>query len=188
MIRRALFTSAALVAFALAAPLAVQAQSIFISAGAAIPSGDDLSDVNTGWAVAGGVIFNVGENGIWAGVDGTYGRHSIDDTDPGEDDSVNPYSIMGVVGYSIPTDGNVDPYVYGGAGLQGVKVGSESESGFGFQGGAGVVFGSPDSSVRPYVEGRYQSASIDFESDGESFDVDVRIFAFLVGASIAAGN
>lgn len=185
MFRRVFFTSLAVVSLALTAPFAAQAQSIFISGGLASPSGDDMDGVDTGWMVAGGLIFDVGSSGVWAGVDGAYGRNTTDL----DGETVKPFSVMGVLGYSFPTEGSVSPYVWGGAGLQGIKFsdelgGSESESGFGWQAGAGISFGGADSNVRPYVEGRYHSASIDIDG----FDVDVRFFGALFGVSIGIGD
>lgn len=188
MIRRVLFTSVIALSFALVAPLTAQAQSIFVSAGAGIPTGDDSEDISTGWMAAGGVIFDVGTAGVWAGVDGMYGRNSADDIV--SDASIKPYSIMGILGYSIATDGTLDPYIFGGAGLMGVKYSepgfSDSASGFGWQAGAGVSFGSADAKARPYVEGRYQSASVDFEGDTSS--TTVSFIGALVGVTIGVGN
>jgi hypothetical protein len=180
MIRRMLLASATLFAFVLVVPAAAQAQGLYFSAGAAFPSGDDLEDVDTGWLAAGGVTFDLGEGGVWAGIDGSYGSHGITDID----ENVNTYSFMGIVGYSFDTEGNLDPYVWGGAGIQGIKDDVDNESGFGWQAGAGTSFGSPDSSIRPFVEGRYHSASIDIDG----FDVDVKFFVAEVGASVSLGN
>ncbi len=185
MFRRVFLASLAVVSFALTAPLTTQAQSLFFSAGLASPSGDDLSDVSSGWMAAGGVTFDVGTSGVWAGVDGAYGRNSTDV----DGEAVKPFSLMGVLGYSFPTEGSVNPYVWGGAGLQGVKFSddggsSESESGFGWQAGAGLGFGSSDSNVRPYIEGRYHSASLDIDG----FDVDLAFFGVLFGVSIGVGD
>ncbi len=181
MIRRALITSAATLFLALAVPFTVQAQSFFFSGGAAFANGDFGDVVDTGWLVTGGVAFDVGESGLWAGVEGSYGRHSTDI----DGFNAKPYGVMGFLGYSVPTDGNVDPYVFGGAGLQGVSVSfpgldSESDSAFGYQFGGGLVFGSDTNSVRPYVEGRYQGSSDD--------NVDLFFFGVLVGLTISAGN
>ena len=81
MIRRLLLASATLVAFVLAVPVTAQAQSLYVSVGAAFPSGDDLDEIDTGWLLAGGLTFDVGGSGVWAGVDGSYGSHGIADTD-----------------------------------------------------------------------------------------------------------
>ncbi len=181
MFRRVLLASVAAVLFALSAPLTAQAQSFYISAGAAFPNGDFGEVVDTGWVLAGGVIVDVGESGLWAGIDGSYGRHStaIDDF------NAKPYGLMGVLGYSFPTAGNVDPYIFGGGGLQGVSVSfpgfdSESDSAFGYQLGGGLVFGNANNSMRPYVEARFQGSSAD--------EVDLTFFGVLVGLTFSAGN
>ena len=181
MIRRALIASAAALFLALAVPFTAQAQSFFISGGAAFPNGDFGDVVDTGWLVAGGVLFDVGESGVWAGVEGSYGRHSTDI----DGFNAKPYGVIGFLGYSFPTDGNVDPYIFGGAGLQGVSVSfpslpSESDSAFGYEFGGGLVFGNPTNSVRPYVEGRYQGSNADA--------VDLTFIGALVGLTISAGN
>lgn len=188
MIRRMLLASAGVLALALAAPL--QAQSVYVSAGLSSPSGDDLEDVNTGWLIAGGAIFNVGEGGLWAGLDGAFGQNNIDEA-VATDENVKPWSIMGVLGFSPETAGTVDPYVYAGAGIMGASVSDsdiEIDSGFGWQAGAGVAFGGADSNVRPYVEARYHSASLDSTDGIDTAEVDLRLFAFLVGAAIDVGN
>jgi len=190
MIRRVLFTSAIALSFALVAPLTAQAQSIFLSAGASIATGDESEDISTGWMAAGGVIFDVGTSGVWAGVDGMYGQNSTDFISLDGDVSVKPYSIMGVLGYSIATEGTLDPYIFGGAGIMGIKISDDSdsisESGFGWQAGAGVSFGNADAKARPYVEGRYQSASIEFEGDSSS--TTVSFIGVLLGVAIGVGN
>ncbi len=187
MIRRVLSASAFVVALALAAPLS--AQTLYISVGGAFPTGDDLDGINTGLMAAGGVTFDVGANGLWAGVEGAYGRHGTDFTGDG-DVTAKTYSVQGILGYSFDTQGSVDPYIWGGAGLAGGKISDDTESfsgsGFGWQGGAGISFGGEDANVRPYVEGRYHSASVEF--DGDTSDTTLSFFAALVGVTIGVGN
>lgn len=188
MFRRVFLASLAVLSFAITAPFAAQAQNLFISAGIAVPSGDDLEDFNSGWMVAGGVTFDVGSSGMWAGVEGATGRNSVDEA-LAADENIKPYSIMAILGYSFPTEGSVSPYIWGGAGIAGASVSDsdvEVDSGFGWQAGAGVSFGS--GSTRPYVEGRYHSASLDATSEGFTESVDLRMFAVLAGVSIGLGN
>jgi len=189
MFRRVFLASLAVLSFAITAPFTAQAQTVFISAGAAIPSGDDSDDINTGWIAAGGLTFDVGEGGLWVGVDGAYGRNSITEDGVDIDENVKPYSLMGILGYSFPTEGSVSPYVWGGAGLAGASV-SEStidvSSGFGWQAGAGISLGSGN--ARPYVEGRYHSASLEVDSGTGPSDFDLRFFAVLVGVAFGVGN
>jgi len=187
MIRRVVSTSVAVLFLALAAPFTLQAQNIFIMGGATIPTGDDSDAISTGWMAAGGVSFDIGEEGLFAGVEGTYGRNSADDSGFLTDQSVKPYSVMGFLGYSFPTEGNVDPYIFGGAGIFGAKWSGkmggvdvdDSHSEFGYQFGVGVSFGSETSSTRPFVEGRYQAAG------GE---IDGGFIGAFVGLSFGVGN
>lgn len=188
MIRRMLLASAGVLALTLAAPL--QAQSVYLSAGLSSPSGDDMEDVNTGWMIAGGALFSVGESGLWAGLDGSFGQNNIDEA-VATDESIKPWSIMGVLGFSPETAGNVDPFFWAGAGIMGASVSDsdiEIDSGFGWQAGAGVAFGAAESNVRPYVEVRYHSASLDSTDGIDTAEVDLRLFGFLVGATIDVGN
>ena len=98
---------------------------------------------------------------------------------------------MGFLGYSVPTDGSVDPYLFAGAGVIGNKLSGtatidgtpetvdESDSEFGFQAGAGLTFGNESSKVRPYVEGRWLRAG---------GDIDASIVSGQVGVAIGLGN
>lgn len=186
MIRRMLVASAAVFAFALAAPINTQAQSIFVLAGVSAPTGGFADYAKTGWLAAAGVTFPVGEDGLWAGVEGMYGINNHDVDAPAEffvedGDKTNLLGAMAILGYDIATEGNVNPYVWGGAGIQVHRFvpetgDSESESEFGYQFGAGVGFGSDDSSARPFVEVRYQGAK------------ESKIIAGEVGVSFSVGN
>ena len=98
-------------------------------------------------------------------------------------DKTNLISAMAVVGYSVQTEGSVNPYVWGGAGLQVHQFRSEmspsfndSSSKFGYQFGAGLSFGADDANAQPFVEGRFQGSS------------DSKILAGSVGVSIGIGN
>lgn len=188
MIRRMLAASTAMLFAFVAIPQVVQAQSIYVLAGASIPSGDYGDDFSTGWLAAAGVTFPIGDAGLWAGAEGLYGRNSLD-TESSVDVSGKPYSIMAIVGYDIPTEGKINPYVWGGAGLMGLKLSgggeSISESGFGWQFGAGLALAT-EGKVSPFVEGRYQSASLTFEGDSSSSSVG--IIGIEAGVSIGLGG
>ena len=186
MIRRAIVTSTAVLFLAFAFPLTASAQSIYVLAGASLPTGDygdeDTFDAETGWLAAAGVTIPVGEAGLWVGAEGMYGRNGIADID----ESFKLFSVMGIVGYDIPTESTVSPYVWGGAGLMSVSTtfeDSESESGFGWQLGAGVGF-ETGGNINPFVEARYQSGSIDL--DEESFTVS--LIGLEAGVSIGLGD
>lgn len=185
MIRRMILASVAVLSFALAAPLTAHAQSIFLLAGVSSPTGDFGDYAKTGWLGAVGVTFPVGDAGLWAGVEGSYGQNKHDEDVAGVDagDKTTLIGAMAILGYDIQTEGNVNPYVWGGGGLQSHKFTSplfpafdETSSKFGYQFGAGVSIGSDDSNAHPFIEGRYQGSS------------DSKIIAGEVGVSIGVGN
>ncbi len=185
MIRRMLFASATVFAFALVVPFTAQAQSVFVLGGISSPSGDFGDYAKTGWLGAVGVTFPVGDAGLWAGVEGSYGQNKHDEDVVGVDagDKTTLFGVMAILGYDIQTEGNVNPYIWGGAGLQSHKFTSplfpafdETSSKFGYQFGAGIGFGSEESSVHPFVEGRFQGSE------------DSKIIAGEVGLSFDVGN
>lgn len=173
MIRRVLTTSVAALVLAVATPAAMQAQSIFLLAGPSIPIGD-LGDVaSTGWLVGGGFTFDLGENGLWAGAEGTYGRHSLESE---LDGNVSLLGIMAILGYTIPTESSIHPYVWGGAGILRGDISLDDfpdeggdDTDFGFQAGVGTTFGHGQ--VRPLVEARLETAG----SDKQFFAIDAGV-------------
>lgn len=168
MFRRALLASVAAVLFALSAPLTAQAQSIYVLAGPTFPTGDFADFANTGWFAAGGVTFPVGENGLWVGFEGSYGINNHDVDAPAEffvqdGDKTNLLGAMALLGYNIQTEGSVNPFIWGGAGLLAHRfvpeVGdNETDTNFGYQFGAGLSFGGDDSNVHPFVEARLEGS------------------------------
>ncbi len=180
MIRRALVSSVAALFLALALPLTANAQSVYVLAGLSAPTGDYGDIADTGWLGAGGVTFPVGEAGLWAGAEALYGNNSF--SSETVDESFKLFSAMGILGYDIPTESSVSPYLFAGAGVMSLSNG-DSESGFGWQAGGGVAF-SGESNVTPFVEGRYQSASI---GEGEA-DITVSFFGVEAGVSIGVGS
>lgn len=180
MIRRVLTTSVAALFLAAATPALADAQvSLYVAAGPSIPIGD-LGDVaGTGWVLAGGLTFPLGENGLWTGVEGTYGRNGLDNSTV--DGHVRLIGLMALLGYTIPTESSVHPYVWGGAGILSGSVevdgfdGGESDSDFGFQAGVGTTFGH--GTVRPLIEARLETAG----SEKQFFAIDA-------GATFALGN
>lgn len=183
MMRRVLTTSVAALFLAIAAPSIAHAQaSVFLMAGPTIPIGDFGDFAKTGWMGYAGVTFPLGENGLWAGVEGSYGQnsHDADVTFVDDGDKTNLIGAMGLLGYSIPTESSVQPYVWGGAGLlvhrfSPATGSSVSDSNFGFQAGAGVAIG--EGSVKPLIEARIESAG----SETQFIGVEV-------GALIDVGN
>ena len=168
MIRRVLFSSIAALFVALALPLTANAQSIFLLAGPTIPVGDFGDFAELGFFGEAGFTVPVGENGLWTGVSGSHGQIQHDDElgtgFEGFEGRTDVIAAMALLGYDIPTEGSVSPYVWGGAGLLVHRfvpdVGdSESDSNFGYQFGAGLGFGGDDGGVNPFVEARFEGAS-----------------------------
>ncbi len=176
--RRAPVAYLAVLLLALAVPLSAHAQSIFVTGGAAFPLGDYGDFADTGWMVAGGLSFDIGDQGLFAGVEGLYSRSGTEV----DDISTKPWSAMGFLGYSIPTQSTVSPYLFAGAGIQGVTVSdegadSETDSAFGYQFGAGVSFAT-QSNISPLIEVRYQGSgdeSVDLNFIGLGAGVSIRL-------------
>ncbi|MFW6085183.1 MAG: outer membrane protein [Gemmatimonadota bacterium] len=184
MIRRALVSSVAALFLVFALPLTANAQSVYVLAGLSAPTGDYGDIADTGWLGAGGVTFPVGEAGVWAGAEALFGNNSF--SSETVDESYKVFSAMGIVGYDIPTQSSVSPYLFGGLGIMSLSNG-DSESGFGWQGGAGVAFAG-ESNVTPFVEGRFQSASIDIGDGVSDTDITVSFFGIEAGVSIGVGS
>ncbi|MGD8494920.1 MAG: outer membrane beta-barrel protein [Gemmatimonadales bacterium] len=188
MIRRMLAVSTAVLFVFTALPRSADAQSVYVLAGASVPTSDYGDAFKTGWLAAAGVTFPIGEAGLWAGAEGLYGQNSFDSTES-TDLKGKPYSIMAILGYDIPTEGKINPYVWGGAGLMGLRQTSggesTSDSGFGWQFGAGLALATAGR-VSPFVEGRYQSASITPGDSSES--ATVGLFGIEAGISIGLGS
>ena len=98
------------------------------------------------------------------------------------DGKTNPYGIMGVVLYEFGMEGSVDPYLFGEAGWLAHKFSgdifgesvSETDSGFGWQLGAGIGF-PVSQSISIYGEGRYTAGTGDVS--------DTKFFSALAGLS-----
>lgn len=178
MIRRAIAASTAVLFMAFALPQTASAQSVYVLAGLSAPTGDYGDIADTGWLGAGGVTFPVGEAGLWAGAEALYGQNGFANSD----ENAKLFSAMGILGYDIQTQSSVSPYVFGGLGLMSLSNG-DSESGFGWQLGGGVGF-ETGGNVNPFVEARYQSASI----GDEPTDLTVSIFGIEAGVSIGLGD
>jgi opacity protein-like surface antigen len=179
-------------ALALAAPASVSAQSLYISGGAGFPTGDfgDLTD--TGWQIAGGIMFaDIGTPGLSLGVDGSYGQNSIKDFSiigVDVEGNIKTYGIMGIALYSFANESGIEPYLFGGAGWLGAdgyvsatdgsttESDSDSESAFGYQLGAGIGYGLSEN-ISIYGEGRYTGGTGDLS--------DIKWISVLAGLSFA---
>ena len=163
--RSVLFLAAfAFMAFAIPA----QAQTtLYIAGGATFPTGD-FGDSSVGWMGAGGVIFGLGDGGFGVGGEVFYGQNSYSDLDGAK---TTPYGVMAIADYTFGTEGNLRPYVFGGAGLMVHRFSyegfSDSESAFGYQAGAGLSF-----PIGLFVEGRFMGSA----SMGEGEDSGTTTF------------
>ncbi|HKK92492.1 MAG TPA: outer membrane beta-barrel protein [Longimicrobiales bacterium] len=178
---------ALLAAFALflaAAPASAQF-AVYGGGGAAIPTGDDLEDVESGLQLLGGFTYDLSEKLSLYG-EGQWGTHDIEDSDI----SVSPSALMAglLLGLAGDEDAALSPYLFGGLGLQTLSVdddGSDpSDSAFGYQVGAGVGFDL--GSLPTFLEGRYQAAS--FDADSEVGELDFSIFSIILGFSFDLGG
>ena len=156
--RSVLFLAAfAFLAFAIPA----QAQTtLYIAGGASFPTGDFGDYANTGWMAAGGAIFGLGDSGFGVGGEVFYGQNNHkDEVSLFENTKTTPYGIMAIADYTFGSGGGLRPYLFGGLGLMvhkfsGDGFDSESESGFGYQFGAGLSF-----PIGLFVEGRFMGSS-----------------------------
>jgi opacity protein-like surface antigen len=149
----------ALVVACAAVPPDAKAQTkLYAGGGASFPTGEFAEYSDTGWQVAGGVLFPLSDSGLALGVEAFYGSNGRkSDTTGITFDS--PFGLVAILRYGLATSGSVEPYVSGGAGLHymGTSGGDGTvEMEFGYQFGAGVGF---DLAARTavFVEGRYIS-------------------------------
>jgi opacity protein-like surface antigen len=177
--------------FLTAVPVAAQV-SVYGGGGPAFPTGEDLEDVDGGVQLLGGLVFDLNER-ISLYAEGQWGTHDVD-LESATDGSVKPSAVMAglLLGLSGNEDAAVSPYVFGGLGLQSIKLegteGSVSLSiddrTFGWQAGAGVGFDLLG--LGSFLEGRYQSAS--FDEDSEFEELDFAIFSIIFGFSFDLGG
>jgi len=164
MVRRMLVGIAAVVALFVAQQASAQVV-VYVGGGATFPMGDFGDYANTGWQAVGGVLVPVGPEGLSVGAEAFYGQnnHKEEVTTVLEGAKTSPYGAMGVVIYNFQTSGKLTPYVFGGLGVlvhrfSAENIDSESETQFGYEGGAGIDFSlSPKLGI--WVEGRYMGSS-----------------------------
>lgn len=176
----------ALLGMALTAMPSAAQINVYGGGGPAFPVSDDIKDdVDAGVNLFGGVTFDATSRfSLYA--EGSWGRHSLSDVDA----NVTPTSLMagGIFGFTDNEDAAVSPYIFGGLGVQTVKVGNDvadiSDSTFGYQFGAGLGFGL--GGLDAFAEGRYQAASYGEDSDFGDFSFAVVTAA--IGLSIALGG
>lgn len=149
--------------------------SVGLGGGGAVPVGDFANDVKTGWNVNGHLQYQPVAEGPWAvRAEVMYMRSDLTDeaisAGGGTTDQTWTNSVL-YAGVAAPfflagRAGSVRPYVIGGLGLysQTIKLddtggisSSVTETGFGFNGGAGIRFGG---SMGLFVEARFHQFSI----------------------------
>ena len=119
--------------------------------------------------------FDVGTEGLSAGVEGFYGENKHET----EGDKTNPYGAMGFLLYRAGNPESVGPYFYGGAGILVHKFSSDtteggSDTNFGYEFGAGLDFPFSEN-VGAWVEGRYMGSS------------DTTLFGIMAGLGFGVG-
>lgn len=152
------------------------AQSIYFGVGPTFPVSDYGDVAKTGFMIAGGATYEVAPQLSIYG-EGFWGQNG-GDTDVVNID-YNPSGLMGglLYGFSGDDEAPVAPYVFGGAGLLTLANG-DAQSGFGFQGGAGLGFGL--GGFDAFAEGRFTSGSIN--------DATVAFAALVLGLSLNFGS
>ena len=181
MSKRSYLAAAVALVFAVAAPAAVQAQSVYVGGGGLFGVGDfgDLTD--PGFMGIAGLSFDLGESGASVGVEGSYGQaNGADIGDVEALPDVNVYSAMGYILYGFGDGEAIAPYVFGGAGLLGTDIdttdtSADGETEFGWQGGVGLDIPVGDR-VGIFVEGRYMGSS------------DIDMLGLLAGLGIGLGG
>ena len=163
----------------------VAAQFVFVGAGPTFPMNDYGDYAKTGFLVTAGGGIPLGDAGLNVLVEGAWGQNSHDT----DGDKTNPLSIMGGLEYDFNagSDG-LNPYAYALAGLlwhrySSDTFGDDSESAFGYTGGAGVGF--PLGGVNGWVEGKITNASFDSSAGGSS---NTMFFGIIAGISISLGD
>lgn len=148
--------------------------TVGVGGGGTVPLGDFANDVKTGWNALGFFQYQPVADGPWAvRAEAQYNRASYTDDfllDVGatpDDDLRNSVLYVGASAlYHLGASGGVRPYLIGGLGLyeltasltdgSGIST-SDSESGFGFNGGVGLRIGGP---MALFVEARFHQFSI----------------------------
>jgi opacity protein-like surface antigen len=158
--------------------------TVGIAVGASVPVSDFADDVKAG-AHAMALLQYEPAQGIW-GVRGEFSYHRSDYTDEflldvgalPDDELHNAVSHLGATALLVGArrDGAMTPYLLGGLGAYRLTVSrtsgssslSESENGFGFNGGAGVRFGR---NAGFFIEARYHQFSITPEAGPGELEV-----------------
>ena len=140
---------------------AVAQTTPYAGGGASFPTGEFGEYADTGWQVAGGVLFPISDTGLAVGGEAF---HSSNERKP--DATGITYNLalglVAVLRYGFATFGSVTPYVSGGAGLHYLSTRGGDGSvdiPFGYQLGAGLSFRLA-ANTAVFVEGRYTADSM----------------------------
>lgn len=131
-----------------------------VRGGAAVPTGDLVDGLKTGFIVGGGLTLRAPLLPVALRVDGDY-------TDMGADGAEGGVSIWSLNGNAQVSPTLLPVYVIGGAGFYGLDNGETSSTKFGLNGGVGVRL--PLLVVNPFVEARYHHVFADAETFGGSW-------------------
>ena len=143
-----------------AVPPSAEAQTTpYAGGGASFPTGEFGEYAETGWQVAGGVLFPISDTGLAVGGEVF---HSSNDRKPDATGiTYNPaFGLVAVLRYGFAL-GSVTPYVSGGAGLHYLSTrggDGDIDIPFGYQLGAGLSFRLA-LNMAVFVEGRYTADS-----------------------------
>lgn len=176
-----LFGAGLTLAFALCTPYGADAQSVFVAAGATIPTGDYGDYAKTGWGASVGALLPVGTAGVALGARGFYGsnNHDVD----GE--KTNLFGGMAMVNYSFQTGTQLTPFVSGQFGFMShqfktddpnLEEGTESGAAFALGGGLGFPLGG----VQGFVAAAYQQGLGDIDT--------TKFIGVVAGVSIPLGG
>lgn len=132
-----------------------------VSAGAAIPTGDLSSGVNTGYTVAGHVGFNFPMSPI--GLRGDVGYTSFGAKGGSSGDNLHDWNATANAIFNVPSGMMASPYLLGGVGAYGFGASSNAGNGtsvsyndktrLGFQVGGGLNL--PLGTLNTFVEAKY---------------------------------
>jgi hypothetical protein len=157
MIARAQLALFVLMIASVALPTDLEAQTkLYAGGGGSFPTGEFGEYADTGWLVAGGVLFPISDHGLAAGVEAFYGSNERTSGAQGITYD-SPFGLVATVRYGITTLGSVEPYLSGGAGLH--YMGSSGGDGtvnisLGYQLGVGLGF-KLSAITAIFAEGRY---------------------------------
>ena len=150
--------SVTLLLVALAGPQMVSGQSIFLGAGATIPTQDfSDADAKTGFIGFGGALFPVGTGAVSVGAEGFFGSNSHET----EGNKTNLYGALALVALTLGDEfTSIRPAFFGGLGYMTASFKSESFPGLedsesGLAGGAGLAVGFPLGGIGGSIAGSY---------------------------------